>query len=935
MASNEELEGKWNGMCGAWSWADKETDIWPNIIVSDGNEVASMMEERAQRTEWVVVDGGALHNSTTKRMTKARLQLWGVYKSVSVWTTRMEEDFVPHKHQSLGALASTLEIELQRRAVRSFYAVGGQRFKDGVMERDFNWDTVRSAFTTSPKEIWGEQCRIEEWVLQPLAAWPIEPTTSTRTKDEWQVHGIEVAKKETMEDRRRRMEDRKEWVKNGQLWWDAFTTEARRRVQRYMHDNIRATHILDTPSQGKQTSFGKVEDLYLEETDYRLGAQRAIWKWENGKCEEVIPKHVASEANYKIPNILQAATTLGFKDKEAIGWLTTWGTSHNTHDFPLCSYASRNHQGAAAQVEAITLMIKEKVNEGHFGKDTTECWTPTPTTIPFGIVPVNGTVQKPKEAEMMKKLMGNPYKENVRGTWDGSSPHDGRSPNDACELIPELNAKWVTIDDITQSMCVLMATGATVEIFKLDLRRAYTQLVVMNTQRWRQTVYWRWINDEGGKVGGYMQDRTAMWGMKHNGNAFFRTITQLTVRYVTRKLLEDWAPKLQCPFAKEWVKRRKVAGFNNFNDDKKTKMIPDNEQTMPAQIQGFLDDFWTMIASSIKSERESGRKIVLEAFEYLGWTLSTSKFEEEGTLATDAVLIGHHVCTKTQTRGVMNIKQERLRHSIAPMLEATRWDRKELSQVLGLAESVRGDVCRRWRLGPAYRVLHAGNIEEKWTRPSERAKACLKKVMETLSERRSLLWRPSRWTIPRNPTQRLIPNTDAAGQGGFGGCLWEGNIMNYFAGEWSDQIKNARVNIAVLEAWAVTMAAATWGPKLHGRKVIFRSDSSPTCYCLNKLWSGIEDMELLVNLWEDLQFTYHFEGLLVFCSGKTNTLADIASRIEKKKVEQALSNEIKRQGLGNLTLTRDVIPWNERNINIDIEDALIANWRKRQATEKQ
>merc|ERR1711966_295344 len=164
-------------------------------------------------------------------------------------------------------------------------------------------------------------------------------------------------------------------------------------------------------------------------------------------------------------------------------------------------------------------------------------------------------------------------------------------------------------------------------------------------------------------------------------------------------------------------------------------------------------------------------------------------------------------------------------------------------------------------------------------------------------ERRSLLWRPSRWTIPRNPTQRLIPNTDAAGQGGFGGCLWEGNIMNYFAGEWSDQIKNARVNIAVLEAWAVAMAAATWGPKLSGKKVIFRSDSSPTCYCLNKLWSGIEDMEVVVNLWEDLQFTYHFEGLLVFCSGKTNTLADIASRVNKSKVRQTLAMEIARQGL--------------------------------------
>ena len=127
------------------------------------------------------------------------------------------------------------------------------------------------------------------------------------------------------------------------------------------------------------------------------------------------------------------------------------------------------------------------------------------------------------------------------------------------------------------------------------------------------------------------------------------------------------------------------------------------------------------------------------------------------------------------------------------------------------------------------------------------------------------------------------------------------------------------------------MAAATWGPKLHGRKVIFRSDSSPTCFCLNKLWSGIEDMKLVVNLWEDLQFTYHFEGLLVFCSGKTNTLADIASRVDEKRVGQILLKEIQRQELGTLTLTKDNVTWDANGINIDIEDALIANWRKRQA----
>ena len=49
------------------------------------------------------------------------------------------------------------------------------------------------------------------------------------------------------------------------------------------------------------------------------------------------------------------------------------------------------------------MMFKEKVAEGHFVESTQGLWATTPMTIPFGIVPVNGTVQKPKEAEMLKK----------------------------------------------------------------------------------------------------------------------------------------------------------------------------------------------------------------------------------------------------------------------------------------------------------------------------------------------------------------------------------------------------------------------------------------------------------------------------------------------------------------------------------------------------
>jgi len=49
------------------------------------------------------------------------------------------------------------------------------------------------------------------------------------------------------------------------------------------------------------------------------------------------------------------------------------------------------------------MMMKEKLSEGHFVQSTHGFWSKTPLTLPFGVVPVNGAVQKPKEAEMLKK----------------------------------------------------------------------------------------------------------------------------------------------------------------------------------------------------------------------------------------------------------------------------------------------------------------------------------------------------------------------------------------------------------------------------------------------------------------------------------------------------------------------------------------------------
>ena len=69
-----------------------------------------------------------------------------------------------------------------------------------------------------------------------------------------------------------------------------------------------------------------------------------------------------------------------------------------------------------------------------------------------------------------------------------------------------------------------------------------------------------------------------------------------------------------------------------------------------------------------------------------------SKFEEEGKLKTEGVLIGHHVETKTATRGVMEIKQERVRHVLKEMITATRWSRQTLMETTGLVESIKDDM---------------------------------------------------------------------------------------------------------------------------------------------------------------------------------------------------------------------------------------------------
>ena len=346
---------------------------------------------------------------------------------------------------------------------------------------------------------------------------------------------------------------------------------------------------------------------------------------------------------------------------------------------------------------------------------------------------------------------------------------------------------------------------------------------------------------------------------------------------------------------------------------------------MPAFVQAFLDDFWIVVASGSDSDLDDAYKLVMWGFKFLGWALSMSKFELEGKRKGNGVILGHGLDLTTATRGVTDDKKARVRQAGIPMLTATLWSRLGVQKLLGLLQAIKDDVVRRWRLGPMYNVVYVyGHNASQFAGrgdmvpPGARARECLRKVLETLDERRSMFHRPTRWCVPSDPLMEMVPNGDACTTVGYGAVMIRDNVMEYFQGVWTQLVANHQPHISVLEAWTSVMIAFTWGPLFEGRKVIVRSDSKHACSSLNRLWARGDDMALLCDLWEDIQFYFGFEGLVVFCKGESNKWADAASRIAAETVEDTFSAQC--EDLGRLTPSYAKIPvvWKRGPLSCDV-----------------
>ena len=119
-------------------------------------------------------------------------------------------------------------------------------------------------------------------------------------------------------------------------------------------------------------------------------------------------------------------------------------------------------------------------------------------------------------------------------------------------------------------------------------------------------------------------------------------------------------------------------------------------------------------------------------------------------------------------------------------------------------------------------------------------------------------------------------------------------ILHCFSQKWTEEIRRGRTvdgerrplaDIAVLEALAVVVAASTRGHPWSGRKIVMRSDSSPTCFAFNKLGTKDPAMMRVVELWGGAQFFFGFEGLMARVAGADNDLPDRASRWDDGEVQ--------------------------------------------------
>ena len=416
---------------------------------------------------------------------------WGSTPLTSVWMRRLPDDMDAISFTHTSDLGPVLDEYLQRQAQRGYSDMGCRKFKTATQEADFEHAVMQEALTSVSRHAWGEVGT--DMHLAAFRDIPQEPTVPKLRLDDKELTGCEVEVNIDASPAEVH-QDMLNWKAEGQTWWSAWLPDTQVRLKNYFEKTATANRTAAKRAAARRNpklrncsdlraKFPRIEGFSLSQSTLRPAARGRVWTWQSGRCQEMIYQPITNDVKFNTQHIQEVADLLGFLDQRVIQMLIETGMTHGTEGFPMTSQFYPNSQGASQNHDDVTPMILDKINKNHFAMGPTgKCLMTTPDTTPAIQVPLNGNVAKPKEREYYREQAGEDFKWNVRGTFNGSSPHDGESPNDYCPLSPELNKPWTTIAHAVWALSILDTAGSPIQMWKTDFKPSYMQCAHQLTQ---------------------------------------------------------------------------------------------------------------------------------------------------------------------------------------------------------------------------------------------------------------------------------------------------------------------------------------------------------------------------------------------------------------------------------------------------------------------
>jgi hypothetical protein len=153
VASGPEMAKKWERLLQKAEVVDGRGE-WPHGIIARGEEVMEVLNGFTRTPEIVTVDGGCMHTATGRAFAGRHLRPWGRVKlgECTVWMLRERTGSEAEIFRSIEDLATALDASMQRRMRKACDAMGSQRFRWDVREKDFDWGQANKATAVQEAE---------------------------------------------------------------------------------------------------------------------------------------------------------------------------------------------------------------------------------------------------------------------------------------------------------------------------------------------------------------------------------------------------------------------------------------------------------------------------------------------------------------------------------------------------------------------------------------------------------------------------------------------------------------------------------------------------------------------------------------------------------------------------------------------------------------